>query len=112
MIRLLYDNQTIPVAFALKYTINTPNPAQFKLVRYFSFASISMFLVVALAFSYFITQQSDFFNEVQTQQIKKIGSLQASFAQQQQDVSRRDLLTIQESGNVNLTRLFANSLWT
>ncbi|MBC8212711.1 MAG: HAMP domain-containing histidine kinase [Gammaproteobacteria bacterium] len=112
MIRLSCYNQTIPVVFALKHSTNTLNPAQFKLVRYFSFASITMFVLVALAFSYFITQQSIFFNEVQNQQIQKINSLQASFAQQQQDVSRRDLLAIHESGNVNLTRLFANSLWT
>ncbi len=87
------------------------NTKQFKLVNYFTFASIAMFLPVAIALYYFVTQQINFFNEVQKQQITVVSDLQNSFAQQQKEVSIRDLLTIHESGNVNLTRLFVNSLW-
>ena len=93
-----------------KPTDNT-RTKQFKLVNYFSFASISMFMAVALALYYFVNQQSGFFSTVQSQQIDVISDLQKSFAKRQEEVSRRDLLAIHESGNVNLTRLFANSLW-
>lgn len=95
----------------MKQTTNIKNTNQFKLVPFFSLASIVMFLLVAAVLAYFVTQQSGFFNDVQTQQIKIVSNLQNSFAKQQQEVSRRDLLAIHESGNVNLTRLFANSLW-
>lgn len=87
------------------------NTQQFKLVNYFSLASVGMFLPVAIALYYFVTQQSSFFSQVQTQQIDVVSNLQNSFTQQQEKVSRRDLLAIHESGNVNLTRLFANALW-
>ena len=40
-----------------------------------------------------------------------VSGLQNSFAEQQETISRRDLLAIHEAGNVTLTRLFANSLW-
>ncbi|MCP4490282.1 MAG: HAMP domain-containing histidine kinase [Gammaproteobacteria bacterium] len=87
------------------------NTRPFKLVNYFSIASAGMFLPMVLALYYFVTQQSDFFDQVQNQQLTVISDLQNSYAQQQEDVSRRELLEIQESGNVNLTRLFANALW-
>ena len=87
------------------------NVKQFKLVNYFSIASVGMFLPLVMALYYFVTQQSSFFSQVQNQQIHVVSNLQNSFAQQQEEISRRDLLSIHESGNVNLTRLFANSLW-
>lgn len=97
---------------ALRQPQKIMNKNQFQLVRYFTLASVIMFILVALALSFFETEQGDFFSEVQSQQIDTIEDLQTSFSRQQQEVSRRDLLAIQESGNVNLTRLFANSLWT
>jgi signal transduction histidine kinase len=97
---------------ALKPSPKKMNDNKFKLVRYFTVASVSMFMLVASALSFFQTQQGDFFSEVQSQQIDTIEQVQTSFSRQQQEISRRDLLAIQESGNVNLTRLFANSLWT
>lgn len=97
---------------ALQRRENITKNNQFKLVRYFTLASIVMFVIVALAITYFETEQGEFFSDVQSRQIDTIAQLQSSFAQQQQEVSRRDLVAIQESGNENLTRLFANSLWT
>ena len=85
--------------------------SRFHLVRYFSIASIVMFILVAIALSYFIFQQSSFFKTVQQQQLSFFAEVQDSFAKRQQEVARRDLIDIHESGNINLTRLFANALW-
>jgi len=84
---------------------------QFKLVRYFTLASIGMFGLVAISLVYFEHQQGAFFKQTEEQQAAFFGEVQQSFARQQDESARRDLLTIHESGNVNLTRLFANALW-
>jgi len=84
---------------------------QFRLVRYFTLASLGMFALVAIALVYFEHQQGSFFKQVQGEQNVFFGQVQQSFAKQQEEAARRDLLTIHESGNVNLTRLFANALW-
>ena len=83
----------------------------FQLVRYFTLASLGMFVLVALALTYFERQQSDFFKQVQDQQSGFFKEVQEGFARQQDEAARRDLLVVHESGNVNLTRLFANALW-
>ncbi|MBD5803066.1 Sensor protein ZraS [Azoarcus sp. Aa7] len=84
---------------------------QFRLVRYFTLASLGMFALVALSLIYFERQQGDFFRQTGDDQRTFFGEVQQSFAKQQEESARRDLLTIHESGNVNLTRLFANALW-
>lgn len=84
---------------------------QFRLVRYFTLTSVGMFVLMALAMAYFERLQGDFFNDVQSRQGEYFKDVQESFAKQQAEVAQRDLLTIHEAGNVNLTRLFANALW-
>ena len=84
---------------------------QFRLVRYFTIASLGMFGLVALALVFFEHRQGAFFKEVQDTEIAFVSQVQQSFAKQQDEAARRDLLTIQEAGNVNMTRLFANALW-
>jgi len=84
---------------------------RFQLVRYFTIASLGMFGLVALALVYFEHDQGLFFRDVQEKQIGFFKSVQDDFAKQQDDAARRDLLSIHEAGNVNLTRLFANALW-
>ncbi|NMG44817.1 sensor histidine kinase [Aromatoleum toluvorans] len=84
---------------------------QFRLVRYFTLASLGMFGLVALSLIYFERQQGDFFQRTGDEQRTFFNEVQQSFAQQQEQSARRDLLTIHEAGNVNLTRLFANALW-
>ena len=83
----------------------------FQLVRYFSLASLVMFALVALALAYFESQQSGFFKQVQKEEGAFFKKVQDDFSNQQDAAARRDLLTIHEAGNVNLTRLFANALW-
>ena len=84
---------------------------RFDLIRYFTLASVTAFAVVAAAIIAFDHQQSDFFRQVQSSEHALFERAQADFVAYQDEVSRRDLLAIHENGNVNLTRLFANSLW-
>jgi two-component system, NtrC family, sensor kinase len=84
---------------------------RFRLVRFFTLASLGMFGLVALTLAYFEHQQGGFIKHVEEQQGSFFGEVQQSFAKQQEEAARRDLLTIHEAGNVNLTRLFANALW-
>lgn len=84
---------------------------QFRLVRYFTVASLGMFAIVAAALIYFENQQGAFFKEVEDESLAFFSNTQQEFARQQEAAALRDLLRIHESGNVNLTRLFANALW-
>lgn len=70
-----------------------------------------MFAIVTIALAYFERQQAHFFRDVQEQEIAFFQRVQTAFAKQQDEAARHDLLSIHESGNVNLTRLFANMLW-
>jgi signal transduction histidine kinase len=85
---------------------------RFRLVRYFTLASLGMFCLVALTLSYFERQQGQLFKQIHEQQGAFLGSVQQAFATQQEQAARRDLLAIHEAGNINLTRLFANALWS
>lgn len=84
---------------------------KFHLVRYFTAASLGMFVLVAAALSYFEIEQSRFLRDTLSRQSGFFKDAQDRFAKQQEEAARRDLLSIHESGNVNLTRLFANALW-
>ena len=84
---------------------------RFKLVRYFTVASLAMFVLVAAVLTYFQSEAGILFKNVQSQQNQFFGQVQQDIAKQQDQVAIRDLLAIHESGNVNLTRLFANALW-
>ena len=86
-------------------------PGSFRLVRYFAFASLAAFVLVAAAFAFFEAKQGSFFNEVQEREGAFFNATQEQFARRQEEAALRDLLAIHEAGNVNLTRLFANALW-
>jgi PAS domain S-box-containing protein len=83
----------------------------FKLVRYFTLTSLVMLVPMAAAMLYFMTQQENFLLRHIREDGKFFKQSQEGLAQQQDDAARRDLLSIHESGNVNLALLFANSLW-
>ncbi len=84
---------------------------RFHLVRFFSIGALVMLVIVAIALIYFEHQQSSLFKEVQNQQNSTFHQLQKKYSVLQEELAKRDLMTIHESGNENLTRLFANSLW-
>jgi len=84
---------------------------RFQLVRYFALTATGLFILMALALAYFQHEQGLFFQAVQEQQGKFFKEVQEEFASKQDAAARRDLLAIHEAGNVNLTRLFSNTLW-
>jgi two-component system, NtrC family, sensor kinase len=83
----------------------------FQLTRYFTITSFMAFALVAAALMYFEKQQGAFFRQVQDEQSGLFQRVQDGLVKQQDESAKRDLLTVHESGNVNLTRLFANTLW-
>lgn len=84
---------------------------EFHLLRYFTLASMGLFLVVFVVINLQELDQRNFFAKVQNEQSDFVKSIQGSFAKTQEAEARAGLLTIHEAGNVNLTRLFANALW-
>ncbi len=85
---------------------------RFRLVRYFTVASLGVFGLVAGSLVYFEHQQGESFKQMKEEQSAFFGEVQQGFAERQDASARRDLLAIHEAGNVNLTRLFANALWS
>lgn len=83
----------------------------FRLTRYFTATSLVAFGVVAATLMYFEQRQSNFFQEVQTEEAQTLSDIQSDFVTRADAVARRDLLAVNEQGNVNLTRLFSNALW-
>ncbi len=78
----------------------------FRLTRYFPSTSLVAFGVVAATLMYFEQRQSHFFQNVQTSSAQTLGSIQNDFVTRADAVARRDLLAVNEQGNVNLTRCF------
>lgn len=84
----------------------------FRLTRYFTATSLVAFGVVTTTLMYFEHRQSSFFQKVQTNEAQILNDIQSDFVNRADAVARRDLLAVNEQGNVNLTRLFSNALWT
>lgn len=85
--------------------------ARFRLVRFFTIASLVAFLLVGAALTLHERGQAAFFDEVQAGQSAFFTQAQERFAKQQREAAHRDLVSIHESGSVNVARVFANALW-
>lgn len=83
----------------------------FRLLRYFTVASLVAFAAVAVALVYFQMHEMRFFRDMQQSQAEFFGDVDKVYARQQNEAARRDLIALQEASHVNLTRLFANVLW-
>src|SRR3990172_3209082 len=88
-----------------------PSAPTFSLVRYFSVASLAVFLPVAATLLYFDRQEDELFKQVQREHGAFSAQMQESFVQRHDAAAPAYLMGVYEAGNVNLTRLFANALW-
>lgn len=85
--------------------------SQFNLLKYFLITSLSLFLLMLVFVNFHESGRRDFLDKLQDDQLGFVKEIQTQFSKTQQDEARKALLTIHEAGNVNITRLFANSLW-
>lgn len=88
-----------------------PNRSRFRLLRYFTIAGLASFLIVGLALYLLEERELGFFKQVQQGQSKFFREAQAELAVETEQTARKNLVTAQETANVNLTQLFANALW-
>jgi two-component system NtrC family sensor kinase len=84
---------------------------QFRLVRYFTLASVGLFAAVAGTLAYLDREKSVFVETIQRKEIDFVKQVQAGFAKQQEQAALKDLVNIYETGNITLTRVFANTFW-
>lgn len=86
-------------------------PQRFRLVRYFTLASLVALAVAGSALYFLERSEETFFADVQRQQGEFFAKVQSEFARQQEAATRDDLLKVHEAAHVNLTRVLANTLW-
>ncbi len=84
---------------------------RFRLVRYFTMTSLGMLAIMALALTYFVVQQENFFLQYTQEGIEQLSKGQEGLTKQQDDAARSDLLAINAAGNANLAHLLENVLW-
>lgn len=83
----------------------------FRLMRYFTIASLIAFSIVGVALYILQTGEEVFFEKVQVEQASFFSKSQTELSTQQGVAARNALLAVHEAGHVNLTRLLANLLW-
>ncbi len=88
-----------------------PPASGFRLLRYFTLASLAAFVVMMVPLVYVSEMYGELFAQVLREQNVSFARAQDGFAKQQKEASLRDLMTVHEADNINLTRLFANMLW-
>ena len=89
----------------------TAPPANFRLMRYFTIATLVAFAAVAAVLWALQAGEERFFADVQRQQGAFFAKAQAALARQHEEAARASLLAVHEASHVNLTRLVANMLW-
>ena len=89
----------------------SPPAERFRLVRYFSLASFTAFLLFAAALLYFENLENDFFKQAQQEQNRFFAQVQDSFVQRHDPGAEAFLLRLHQAGSINLGRLFSNAMW-
>ena len=90
----------------------SPPRASFRLMRYFTIATLAAFAAVAAVLYVLQSGEERFFADVQKEQADFFAQAQAALARQHEEAARSSLLAVHETSHVNLTRLVANMLWT
>ncbi|MBI5108376.1 MAG: histidine kinase [Rhodocyclales bacterium] len=98
-----------PAATASKPVLT--NRPHFRLLRYFSIAALLSFTIVGAALYVMERSELAFFADVQEGQSRLFREAQSELSVETEQTARRSLIKAQEAANVNLTHLFANSLW-
>ena len=86
-------------------------PRGFRLTRFYTLATLGVFLAAGLALWYLQRAEEEYFEKSQREQLAMFTQSQADLAREQQEAARADLLALQEATHVSLTRVVANTLW-
>jgi signal transduction histidine kinase len=86
-------------------------PPRFRLLRYFTLATLVVFAAAGLALWVLQRGEEVFFDRVQQQQREFFSQAQAELARQNEQAARASLLAVHEASHVTLTRVVANLLW-
>lgn len=89
----------------------TPAASGFRLLRYFTIAALSTFLVVGIALYVLERGEVAFFDKVQQGQAAFFKQSQAELSAKTEKTARKNLIAAQEAANENMTDLLANVLW-
>ena len=84
---------------------------RFRLLRYFTIAGLSSFLVIGAILSFLQAREVAFFADVQRSQSAFLREVQADLSGKTEQTAKGSLVATQQEANVNLTKLFANMLW-
>ena len=113
---LMTDQQpkvlTLVDRLANQFMLGSAPASGFRLVRYFTLASLVAFFLIATPFIYLEHLAGSFITQVQQEQAKYFKQVQDSFIKQQDATARRNLLDVYEASNTNLGQLVSNVLWS
>ena len=84
---------------------------RFRLLRYFTIAALSTFLLVGIALYVLEHGEMAFFDKVQQGQAAFFKQSQAELSRKTEQAARKSLIAAQEAANENMTDLLANVLW-
>lgn len=88
-----------------------PGTGRFRLLRYFTIAALTIFLVVGTALYVLERGEIAFFDDVQKGQAEFFKKAQAELAGKTERAAKKSLVAAQEAANENMTDLIANVLW-
>ncbi|NMF89742.1 sensor histidine kinase [Aromatoleum petrolei] len=83
----------------------------FRLMRYFTLASLVAFVVVGVVLYFLQRSEITFFAEVQREQGEFFSRAQTDLAAKQDQAARASLVALHEASHVTLTRVVGNVLW-
>jgi signal transduction histidine kinase len=89
-----------------------PAAPRFRLMRYFTLATLGAFLAVGVTLFVLQRGEEEYFEQAQGGQLGMFSRAQAELAAQNEQAARASLLAVNEAAHVTLTGVVANLLWT